>query len=179
MDITVIRSRRKSISLQVRAGGQVVVRCPLRMKQPQIEAFVRQHQDWIDRQLSALPKGLVPFTAEELEQLRQRAKEWIPGRAAYIAPLLGVTYGKINILHQKTRWGSCSAAGNLNFNCLLMLAPPQVADYVVVHELCHRKQMNHSPAFWKEVERVCPDYRSCRQWLKVIGTALVGRLEDL
>ena len=86
---------------------------------------------------------------------------------------MGVTYGKITIRHQKTRWGSCSGTGNLNFNCLLMLVPEQVLDYVVVHELCHRKEMNHSPRFWKEVEAIFPEYREARKWLKDHGGSLI------
>ncbi|MBQ1233170.1 MAG: M48 family metallopeptidase, partial [Clostridia bacterium] len=77
---------------------------------------------------------------------------------------------------QKTRWGSCSSKGNLNFNCLLLLAPPEVLDCIVVHELCHRKQMNHSSAFYAEVLRVMPDYHTRHAWLKKNGTALMGRV---
>ena len=86
------------------------------------------------------------------------------------------TYSRITIRSQKTRWGGCSAKGNLNFNCLLMLMPQEVRDYVVIHELCHRREMNHSAAFWTEVERYCPDYRLHRKWLKDNGAALIGRL---
>ena len=89
---------------------------------------------------------------------------------------MGVTYGRSTIRSQHTRWGSCSARGNLNFNCLLALTPPEVLDYVVVHELCHRKELNHSPAFWAEAERVLPDYKNRRNWLKENGTALIARL---
>ena len=89
---------------------------------------------------------------------------------------MGVTYGRITIRNQVSRWGSCSSVGNLNFNCLLMLAPPEVRDYVVVHELCHRKEMNHSPAFWAEVEKMIPDYKAHKKWLKDNGTALISRL---
>ena len=96
--------------------------------------------------------------------------------AEFYAPLVGVSYGRITIRSQRGRWGSCSGAGNLNFNCLLMLTPPQVREYVVVHELCHRKQMNHSSQFWAEVERILPDYRQRRQWLKDQGGALIARL---
>ncbi len=97
---------------------------------------------------------------------------------AHFAPLVGVSYGRITIRNQRTRWGSCSGKGNLNFNCLLMLAPPEVLDYVVVHELCHRKEMNHSPRFWAEVARVLPDYQQRRRWLKEHGGALVQRMEN-
>ena len=89
---------------------------------------------------------------------------------------MGVTYGGITIRNQRSRWGSCSGQGTLNFNCLLMLAPPEVLDYVVVHELCHRKEMNHSAAFWAEVARVLPDYEARKRWLKENGPALIGRL---
>ncbi|HAN50208.1 MAG TPA: metal-dependent hydrolase, partial [Lachnospiraceae bacterium] len=90
---------------------------------------------------------------------------------------MGVDYGRITIRHQKTRWGSCSGKGNLNFNCLLMLTPPEVQEYVIVHELCHRKEMNHSYRFWAEVEDVLPDYRVQEQWLKTNGGALIGAME--
>ena len=95
---------------------------------------------------------------------------------AYYAPAVGVTYDRITIRSQRTRWGSCSSRGNLNFNCLLMLAPEKVVDYVVVHELCHRKEMNHSPRFWAEVERILPDYRQSKRWLKENGQSLMGQL---
>ena len=80
------------------------------------------------------------------------------------------------LLFSRTGWGSCSGKGNLNFNCLLMLAPPAVQDYVVVHELCHRKEMNHSPAFWAEVAGVLPDYASHRRWLRENGNGLIAAL---
>ena len=97
----------------------------------------------------------------------------IPERVEYFAKVIGVTYGKITVRNQKTRWGSCSSKGNLNFNCLLMLAPPEVLDYVVVHELCHRKQMNHSKAFWLEVEKVLLNYKEVRKWLKEEGSQMI------
>ena len=77
---------------------------------------------------------------------------------------------------QRTRWGSCSSSGNLNFNCLLALVPPAVLDYVVVHELCHRLEMNHSPRFWQEVGRVMPDYEEHKKWLRENGAELIERL---
>jgi len=91
---------------------------------------------------------------------------------------VGVDYGRITIRSQRTRWGSCSAKGNLNFNCLLMLCPEEVRDYVVIHELCHRKELNHSPKFWAEVEKVCPDHARQRKWLKENGGSLIARLPE-
>ena len=94
-------------------------------------------------------------------------------RVAYYAPLIGVSYGKITVRKQKTRWGSCSANKNLSFNCLLMLAPPDVIDSVAVHELCHIKHMNHSKAFYSEVFKVMPNYKECHIWLKENGSRLL------
>ena len=120
--------------------------------------------------------GILPLTEEELQELGRRAAEYIPGRVRHYAALLEVSPRKITIRSQRTRWGSCSAKGNLNFNCLLMLTPPEVMDYVVVHELCHRKEMNHSPRFWADVERILPDYKVRRKWLKDHGNSLIARM---
>jgi len=174
----IIRSSRKSLSLQITPAGEVIVRCPNRMPKRQIEAFLAEKQDWIETHLSkieARPR-LPSFTREQLEVLADQARDAIAQRVKHFAPLVGVTYGRITIRSQHTRWGSCSAKGNLNFNCLLMLTPPQVLDYVVVHELCHRKELNHSPRFWAEVEKICPEYRIHRKWLKDNGGALIARL---
>lgn len=100
------------------------------------------------------------------KQNRELARQRITLRVEYFAPLVGVTYNRIFIKEQKTRWGSCSSLGNLNFNWKLILLDEELLDYVVVHELAHRKQMNHSPTFWAEVERVLPDYRERRRRLR-------------
>ena len=99
-------------------------------------------------------------------------KETITKRVSYFARLMGVSYRNITIREQKTRWGSCSSEKNLNFNWKLILAPPEVLDYVVVHELCHLKEMNHSKAFWDEVEKVMPEYETYKLWLKENGWRL-------
>ena len=180
MDIpyTLIRSSRKTISLQITPEGELIVRCPNRMSAEAVRAFVRSKESWIEKHMAGR-KGRQPLprlTAEEIRELADRALAVIPERVKYFAPLVGVTYGRITIRNQRTRWGSCSGRGNLNFNCLLMLAPPEVMDYVVVHELCHRKEMNHSERFWAEVERILPDYRERRQWLKDHGNDLIGKM---
>jgi len=93
-------------------------------------------------------------------------------RAEHFAPMLGVTFNKVRVKDQRSLWGSCTPDGNLNFSWRLALAPDSVLDYLVVHELSHRAQMNHSRRFWAVVERVCPAHRSHRRWLRRHGQAL-------
>jgi len=181
MEYELIRSKRKTLAVQIKPDGSVVVRAPLRYPQREIDRFLRDRADWIrvhrekmlKRQAEKEEHPVNALTDAQLRDLKRRASLAFPERTAYFAPLIGVTYGRITIRSQKTRWGSCSAAGNLNFNCLLLLAPPEVLDYVVVHELCHRKFMNHSPRFWAEVARVMPDYTVHRKWLRDNGPRLM------
>lgn len=176
MDYTLIRSIRKTIGLQVK-DGKIIVRAPLFVAKRTINAFVLKHEAWIKKQLAKCKAGenLPALTEQEKKALADQARRVIPQRVAYYARLIGVDYGRVTIRTQKTRWGSCSSKGNLNFNCLLMLAPPEVLDSVVVHELCHRKHMNHSKAFYAEIERVMPDYKTRHSWLKKNGAALMRR----
>lgn len=182
MKYTIIRSNRKTLGLQVRTDGQVIVRAPVKLAEAEIQRFVTQHEDWIRKQQERIQKNMQEqpaaekLTMQEIQQLADQALKVIPERVAYYAPKVGVTYGNITIRNQKSRWGSCSAKGNLNFNCLLMLAPPEVIDSVVVHELCHRKEMNHSKKFYDEVLRVFPDYWKGNQWLKEHGSQLIRRM---
>lgn len=168
-DYTLIRSARKTLAIQVKPDGQVIVRAPKRLAADKIEKFVSDHEAWI---LKARAKVMEAgqrrrgFTEEERRAGMEAARKYIPVRAAYFANRMGVSYGKITIREQKTRWGSCSSRGNLNFNWKLMLMPEKVLDYVVVHELAHLKEMNHSAAFWAVVEAELPDYRERRRLLK-------------
>lgn len=98
--------------------------------------------------------------------LSMRALIRIRERVDYYAPRIQVQYGRITIRNQKSRWGSCSSWGNLNFNWKLIMAPPEVLDYVVIHELCHRIEFNHSERFWKLVYQQMPDYEAWKKWLK-------------
>ena len=175
-----IRSSRKTVAIQITPGGEVVLRCPKGYPVREAEAFLESKRPWIEGHLAQLaqkPK-LPPFAAEEIRELARQAAADIPKRAARFAPMVGVNFGRITIRSQRTRWGSCSAKGNLNFNCLLMLCPEEVRDYVVIHELCHRKELNHSPRFWAEVARICPDYARHRKWLKENGGSLIARLPE-
>ena len=173
-----IRSDRRTVAMQITPAGGVVLRCPRRMPREAAEGFLLEKQAWILahlKKIQAVP-AQPPLTWEELEKLGSQALQDLPERVRRFAPRVGVSYGRITIRNQKTRWGSCSSQGNLNFNCLLMLTPPEIRDYVVVHELCHRRHMDHSAAFWAEVEKVLPDWQKRRQWLKENGGALIGRL---
>lgn len=179
----VIRSRRRTLSAQVK-DGRVVIRAPLRTTDAEIRQFLEKHRRWLEkhlmqsRALEQAKAGVRKLTKAEIAELKKKAKQVIPERAAYWAPLIGVKYGQISIRCQKTRWGSCSAKGNLNFNCLLMLAPDGVIDSIVVHELCHRKAMNHSARFYAEVLRVMPEYRQHQKWLREHGEMILAMAED-
>ena len=175
MEYKLIRSRRKTVAIQITRDG-VVVRAPLGVSVSTINRFVNSHRVWIEKALKAQPAPAPAFTPAELESLTNRAKQEFPVRVARYAAMLGVSYGRITVRHQKTRWGSCSGKKNLNFNCLLMLAPEAVRDYVVIHELCHLKEMNHSARFWALVQSIMPEYKQHRQWLRTNGKALINRL---
>ncbi len=183
MDIAVIRSNRKTVAIQVNADLTVTVRVPRRTSRKDIERIIREKEPWIRKHIEQIRAKKEAYEAmetshltdEEIRELADKARKYIPERVAYFAERMGVTYGRITIRNQKTRWGSCSSKGNLNFNCLLMLTPVEIIDYVVVHELCHRKEMNHSRAFWNEVEKVLPDYREAVRWLKEEGSQIMWR----
>lgn len=181
-DIKITKSKRKTISLQIKPNGSIELKVPLQMSDTQIQDFLNQKSDWIEKHLQAVKERqqkmsrIKPLTIEEIHELADKALEAIPKRVAYFAPLVGVTYGRITIRNQKSKWGSCSSKGNLNFNCLLMLMLPEFLDYVVVHELCHRKEMNHSPKFWAEVRKILPDYEKQKLWLKEHGDEIMMRM---
>lgn len=178
-----IRSSRKTLAIQISADGSVTVRAPMRCRKADVEAFVREKSGWIVRTQEELGRRvrereekkeqLPKWSREDYERHQRLAVQVLGQRTAYYAQKMGIIYGKITIRDQKTRWGSCSAKGTLSFNWRLMLAPPAILDYVVVHELCHLTHMDHSAAFWQAVESVYPDYRSARQWLKEHGQELI------
>lgn len=179
--LEIIRSKRRTIAIEVKKDLRIVVRVPLEMKDNDIQRFVMEKQRWIEKHLQIVKKRNeekeTPFTVEEIHALADAALKDLLQRVAKYAPIVGVTVGRITIRNQRSRWGSCSAKGNLNFNCLLMLCPEEVRDYVVVHELCHRKELNHSPAFWTLVECVLPGYKEQYHWLKENGSKIIRRLE--
>ncbi len=174
MQAKIIRSNRKTVSIQIRQDLSVTVRAPRYISQKEIDRILEEKEPWILKTIEKIkknqatrpddqPKSLTPAQRDELAD---RALAYIPDRVLHFAVPMKLKFGRITIRNQKTRWGSCSSKGNLNFNCQLMRMPPEVIDYVVVHELCHLKQMNHSKAFWSEVEKVMPDYKMQQAYLK-------------
>lgn len=224
----IVKSDRRTMTVQVKKDGSVVVRLPGRASWTAGHEFARQHREWIYRHgrkvlesiemreqfhwtegekllLYGREKALHlecdyetkrirvcdtgemilvsgPFGNEkhelpetETEGLvrkaletwyRKAARRYLEDKTAWWAKQMGVTYLRIAIRDQETRWGSCSTCGNLNYNWKLVLLPEELADYVVVHELAHRTEMNHSEDFWRIVERELPDYRQRRRMLK-------------
>ncbi len=173
------KSNRKSISLQIKQKGTLIIRAPKSTKQADIDRLIEKHRGWIEQNMNKVadrPEPLPKYTAQELETMMNQARNIIPPKVRYYANIIGVTYKTIYIKKQKTKWGSCSSLGNLNFNCLLTQVPEEVMDYVIVHELCHRKEMNHSKQFWNEVAKIMPNYLSKKEWLKKNGHLYIERL---
>ena len=212
MDFNVIRSRRKTIAVEITKEGGVLVRAPLKLARREVLAFVKQNRAWIARKLAQArvrqeertPRRFLegenfPFLGEQhrlryvaggeyLRKLngefllgadlssragdlfrtwyRARAREILEDRVAHFALRMGLTCRSVRITDAKERWGSCSAAGSLNFAWRLVMAPPPVIDYVIVHELAHLVEMNHSRRFWERLGRILPDYAKRRKWLR-------------
>ena len=177
-EVKVIRCRRKTIGIRIDDAGRITVRAPLRTSEAEIRRVLESKRTWIEKTLEKVSaRAQVPkLTEGELEDLVKLGRKVIPARTAEWARQVGVTYGRVTVKKQKTLWGSCSAKGNLNFNCLLLRCPEDVMDYVIIHELCHRRELNHSPRFWAEVERILPEYRKPLKWLKTEGQALISRM---
>lgn len=154
----------------MRTTGEVFARVPSRLSDTKIKEFIESHKDWIIQKVSKMSEkkdgrqeiGIPSWENLNLQE-HKAIKDKISERVAYYSQKMGVTYGRITIRNQKTRWGSCSSKGNLNFNYRLFYLPGELLDYVVVHELAHRRYMNHSRQFWQEVGTYFPQYEQCRQ----------------
>lgn len=165
----IIRSRRRTVALEVTREGKVLVRAPLRMPQTEIDRFVAAHAAWLEKaqaRVAARQAAHPPLTEEQRESLRQTAKALLPQRVAHYAAVMGVTPASVRITSAKTRFGSCSGKNGLCFSLYLMQYPQEAIDYVVVHELAHIRHHDHSPAFYAEVAKVLPDYKARMKLLK-------------
>ncbi len=182
IEYELLRSRRRTLAIEVLSDGSVLVRSPKGLDPKVIEEFVKGKESWIEKQkarMAAYRDDAVEspvITAQEIRRLKEEAKVYFPEKTAYFAGKMKVSYGRISIKCQKSLWGSCSAKGNLNFNCLLMLLGDELREYVIVHELAHRIHMDHSASFWRCVENVIPDYRARRLRLKKEGRLILKSL---
>ena len=169
----VIRSDRRTLAVEIEENGAVLVRAPKAAPLNDIERFLEEHRGWIEihrkRQVERL---LPPLSEEEMQALRARAVEELPARTARFAEKMGINYTGVRITSSKKRLGSCSAKGGISYSFRLMQYPDEVIDYVVVHELAHRKEMNHSRRFYTIVARYLPDYRRRVALLKSFPRAL-------
>lgn len=182
-EISVRYSRRKTVGFRIDENGHILVNAPLRITEEELRSCVERNFVRIDRarkrvitQKNAYD-AIPPFSDAECKAMRAEAKERIPARVAFFAARFGVSYGNVTIRSQKSRWGSCTSSGNLSFNQLLVLCPPEVLDSVVVHELCHRTEMNHSDRFYTLLYYRFPKYEECAKWLKTEGEVLLLRMK--
>jgi predicted metal-dependent hydrolase len=166
-----VRHRRaRRYLLRVEHDGRVRVTIPRGGSKREADAFVQRHTEWVARQRAQLTPSA--FGTEERTDLRDRARRELPARLLEIAAEHGMTVAGVSIRNQRTRWGSCGRDGKISLNWRLVLMPPGVRDYVLIHELMHLRRLDHSPAFWKLVAAACPGYREARQWLRINGPAL-------
>lgn len=179
-NIKIKKSKRKSIGIEIKPDLTVLVRAPFFLSDNTIKKLVAQKANWIENKIKQIKEketlNLPIFSKKEIEILREKTRVLITPKAEYYAKILGVSFNKLSVKKQRSVWGSCSAKKNINLNLLLSLCPEEVVNYIVVHELCHLKQLNHSKFFWAEVEKILPDYKSARLWLKHNGNALIKRL---
>lgn len=164
-----IRSRRKTLALEITKDCRVLVRAPMRLSRVQIDAFVQKHESWIIRHLEVQQKRAAEYTPETIEDiaaLRKQAAEILPKRVAYWSDIMGVVPTGLKITTARKRYGSCSGKNSLCFSCFLMRCPAEAIDLVVVHELCHIREHNHGPGFYALLEQYLPDWRERTKLLK-------------
>lgn len=166
IEYTLIRSDRRTLALELKPGGELVVRAPKLLPRELIDRAVEERREWIEKKRAALPPPRPEPEEARIRAWRAEAKRLLPDRAAYWSRIMGLTPKAVKITAARTRWGSCSAVGNINLSCRLMGKPAEAVDYVIVHELAHLKYMNHSAAFYRLVARYLPDYRERIRLLK-------------
>ncbi len=178
MDFELKRSKRKSISLIVKKDLSVIVRAPLRMANKEIEIFVNKHTEWIIKQKNKIGELYKEQEARKLSEteiviLKERAREVMPDKTAYFSKITGLNPNNVKITSAVTRWGSCSSRNNICYPYRIMLLPEDIIDYIVVHELCHIKEKNHSVRFYSLLQSFIPDYKDREKKLKYIQKSLV------
>ncbi len=173
IDYTVKRSQRaRTMRLAIYPDGNVVVTAPKFFALRAIEDFVMKHSTWVRARVEETRgRTILRIRRADIPGLKKRAFALAQARSEYFAAYYGVSYKKISIRAQKSRWGSCSEYGNLSFNYKIAILEPRLADYIVAHEICHIRQFDHSKAFWALVAEQFPDHQELR--LKLRNTATI------
>ena len=168
MNYEIIRSKRRTMCLQIKRDGTVIVRAPLKLSEKTINEFVLKHTNWINKKKDLVKNAhsVEDFDKKAVNELKARLKTIVEPLVKYYSVKMGVFPEKISINSAKTRFGSCSSKKSLNFSFRLALYPYEAIEYVCVHELAHLKEMNHSKKFWQIVETYLPDYKSRKELLK-------------
>ena len=163
-----IRSRRKTLALEITRDCRVLVRAPMHLSRERIDAFVDQHADWIARHLERQRAAGLPQEPTEAEIRALKARAWavLPQKVADWSRKMGLTPTGLKITTARKRYGSCSGKNSLCFSCFLMNSPEEAVDLVVVHELCHIREKNHGPGFYALLSRYLPDYKERKKLLK-------------
>jgi predicted metal-dependent hydrolase len=164
-EIKVNRARTHYLRLKVEPNGQISATIPYYATLIALRRLLEQSRPSLRRNLAKLPK-LKTYSEAQIKQIRAKAKAYLPTRVKFLAQKHGFKPAKVSCRNQKTRWGSCSPAGNISLNIALVLLPPELIDYVILHELTHLSEMNHSQIFWQKLGQVSPDYKKLRRQLK-------------
>ena len=170
MQYRLVRSKRKSLAIEVTASLEIIVRAPLFLSKGKIERFVEEHEQWAEKAIEKIKekqKNRPPeLNEQQIKILKEKAREILPERVKFYSEIMSLFPSAVKITSAKTRFGSCSGKNSLCFSLYLMRYPNEAIDAVVVHELAHVRHKNHSPAFYAEIERYLPDYRQRAKLLK-------------
>jgi predicted metal-dependent hydrolase len=175
--VQIVYSKRRSIVLQVK-NGVVFLKAPLRTPTKFLQDLVLKKQNWIrdkieiSKQIHESKATKKSLSGETLEFYKKEFGAYLDEKVQLYANQIGVTFAKISVRKTVSRWGSCTTGGNLSFSIFLWDTPNHVIDYVIVHELCHRRYMNHSKDFWNLVSTHYPEYKLAEKWLKVNGNRI-------
>jgi predicted metal-dependent hydrolase len=177
-----VSAKARCIRVEIRGPDEVWLVIPKRASRSAAHAFLRSRERWIARKLAqqrlrrTQPSPPLRLAGADAKTLKGHARREATAMIANEAARMGVTANGLRLADQKTLWGSCGASGRISLSWRLVLAPPEVLRYVVIHELAHLKQRNHSPRFWEIVRRQMPDFEAARRWLREHGAALHAAL---
>ena len=156
--------------MRVRPDGDLRVTIPRGGSKAEAQRFVEQHRTWAERQRARALAAKRPASLDR--ELRARAESELPPQLLALAARHGLAVRRVSIRDQRSRWGSCSPTGHISLNFRLLLMPPDVREYILIHELMHLRRANHSRAFWRLVEAACPGFRAAERWLRTHGPSL-------